>query len=473
VNIAYLLDIAAEMDPDRVIATDEAGSLTLAQLRQAATRLAAGLAPRPPGPVAFLGVNGTGVVVSLFAAAYAGRPFSPLNFRADDDLLAHFVNSLGPAVVIADPAYRSRVDGALGTEEISTDGPAPAAPPDGLAVVIFTSGTSGRPKPVRLRHENLSGYVMATVAPMSEGPDSATLNTAPNYHIASIANLLTSTFAGRRMVFLPAFSAPAWLALADRERVTHAFVVPTMLYRIVAELEAGGVVPGALTTVSYGGSAMPRGTIERALRVFPPSVGFVNAYGLTETSSTITVLTPEDHRRATSSSEPAERARLGSVGRPIPGIEIGLADDGEILVSGGQITTDASSRQIDGDGRLHTGDLGRIDADGYLFVLGRADDMIIRGGENISPVEIEDVLRSYPDVRDAVVVGVADPEWGQRIHAVLESDADLDADAVSQFARQRLPGFKCPERYLTVRTLPRNDMGKVVRRRVGDLVGST
>lgn len=478
-NIAYLLEIAGDIDPGRVIVTDESESLTLTQLRDRARRTAAVLAGYPDRPVAYLGVNSVRVVVTMFACAYLGRAFAPLNFRADTALLRHFFQTLHPGVVISDPEYRHAVRKTDPSVAIADPDAVDSSPPsitaplesgDGTAVVIFTSGTSGRPKAVRLLHDNLSAYVMATVTPLSEACSGATLSCAPNYHIASVANLVTSVFAGRRIVFLPTFSAQAWLDRGIEERVTHAFVVPTMLYRIVAELEAGARIAPELETLAYGGSQMPRPTIERALRVFPKSVGFVNAYGLTETSSTISLLTPEDHRDAIAGQRVEVRERLGSVGRPIPGVEIALSEDFEILVRGGQVTAGAASRQIDAQGWLQTGDRGRMDSEGYLYVLGRADDMIIRGGENISPVEIEDVLRAYPGVSDAVAIGVADAEWGQRIEAVLEAAAPVDEASVKLFARSRLPGFKCPDAIRTVPCLPRNDMGKVLRRLVPELL---
>jgi acyl-CoA synthetase (AMP-forming)/AMP-acid ligase II len=257
------------------------------------------------------------------------------------------------------------------------------------------------------------------------------------------------------------------LRLARAEQITHAFVVPTMLYRIVEAIEAGEPAPETLTTLAYGGAPMPRPTIERALRVFPQGTGFVNAYGLTETSSTITLLGPDEHRAAWASPDAAGRARLGSVGRPIPGVELRLAETGEILVRGAQV---GSNRRVDASGWFHTGDLGRLDDEGYLYIVGRADDMIIRGGENISPVEVEEALRECPGVRDAAVVGVDDAEWGQRVEAAIECASEVTTARVLEFVTERLPGFKRPERLTVVDALPRNDMGKVLRREVRRLV---
>lgn len=482
-NVTDLLEVAADLDPDRAIVTDRSRTLTLRQLRSAARDAAALFDAQPPGPVCYLGVNSAAFPISLYGAAYAGRTFSPLNFRADDRLLSYLVATLAPGVIVADARYRERIDElaaglsvidtvSLGehSEQVARDLRPGSAEP--VAVLIFTSGTSGTPKPVSLRHANLFSYVVQTIVPMSESPESATLSAAPNYHIASVANLLTSVYAGRRLVFVAEFSAAEWLRVARRERVTHAFVVPTMLYRIVAELEAGDAPPQTLTAVSYGGAPMPRPTIERALNAFPRSVGFVNAYGLTETSSTVALLGPDDHRASHDATDTLVQARLSSVGKPIPGIELRISDEGEILVRGTQVAqaTGDGARRLDPDGWLHTGDLGRIDEYGYVYVLGRIDDLIIRGGENISPVEIEDALRALPGVRDAAAVGMPDPEWGHRIEAAIECDRPIDSVEVEAGLDGRLPGFKRPSRIVTVNALPRNDMGKVLRSGVIELL---
>lgn len=483
-NIADMLELAADMDPSRAIVTEGARTLTLSELRSRARHTAGLLDARAAGPVGFVGVNTTAFPIALFSAAYAGRTFSPLNFRADARLLSYLVATLAPGVVVVDARYRERIDALATVADVidtmtvqacqdTVGSQPPGSSAESVAVLIFTSGTSGTPKPVSLRHANLFSYVVNTIIPMSEGSDSATLSAAPNYHIASVANLLTSIYAGRRIVFLPEFSASEWLRLARRERVTHAFVVPTMLYRIVAELEAGQEPPSTLRTISYGGAPMPRPTIERALAAFPPSVGFVNAYGLTETSSTVALLGPEDHRAAHAAAASANvRARLGSVGKSIPGIELSVSDDDEILIRGMQVAQASgdSARKLDADGWLHTGDLGRVDEDGYLYVLGRIDDLIIRGGENISPVEIEDALRAIPGVCDAAAVGMPDPEWGQCVHAAIESDEPLVLDVLHASLVHSLPSFKRPACIVTVEALPRNDMGKVVRSKVVELL---
>ncbi len=291
----------------------------------------------------------------------------------------------------------------------------------------------------------------------------------PPFHIAGVAAVLSSTYAGRRLVPLPRFSPEGWLATAKAEGVTHAFVVPTMLARIVAAMEAdpSAAVP-TLRHLAYGGSRMPIPVLERALAAFPDT-GFVNAYGLTETSSTVSVLGPAEHRAAHASDDPSVRARLGSVGQPVPGVELRVVD-GEIQIRGAQVSGDyleAGSKR-DADGWLHTGDRGWVDDDGYVFVEGRGDDTIIRGGENLAPAEIEDTLLRHPAVAGAAVVGVPDEEWGERVGAmvVARAGASIEPDAVAEFVREHLGSLKTPELIVVTDELPHTATGKILRRAV-------
>ena len=236
----------------------------------------------------------------------------------------------------------------------------------------------------------------------------------------------------------------------------------------------------SLRTISYGGAPMPVGVLRRAMGLFP-DVGFVNAYGLTETSSTIALLDPDDHRAAFSSDDPAVRDRLQSVGRLLPGVELEVRDDdgrplavgevGLLFLRGEQISGEyAHGTVLDDGGWFPTRDRGWIDDDGYLFIEGRADDTIIRGGENIAPAEIEEVLLSCDGVADAAVVGLPDDEWGQRLAAVVvaRDGAALSAEELRDEVRRRLRSSKTPETIEFWAELPRTDTGKLLRRLVAD-----
>ncbi len=465
-NIAMLLEMAADGLGGRVAFGPRDGGITYARLRDAATGVAARLAATPR-TVALLSETAPLVPVALFGAAWAGVSYAPLNYRLPDEARRALLDRLAPAVV-AEPAW---VDLPADAGRAFLDEPVTPA------VLLFTSGTSAAPKAAQLAHDQLTAYVFNTVEFAAAEENEAVLVSVPPFHIAGVAAVLSSTYAGRRVVPLPRFDPHDWLALARHEAVTHAFVVPTMLARIVAVMaeDTTARVP-TLRHLAYGGSRMPAPVLEQALALFPDTE-FVNAYGLTETSSTVCLLGPDDHRAAHASDDPTERARLASVGRPVPGVEVRVVD-GEIWVRGDQVAGDYldTESQRDGDGWLHTGDRGSVDADGYVFVEGRGDDVIIRGGENVSPAEIEDTLLRHPAVAGAAVVGVPDPEWGERIGAmvVLRAGTALDDDELRAFVRERVGSLKTPEVVVVRDELPHTATGKVLRRAVrDDLAGDT
>jgi acyl-CoA synthetase (AMP-forming)/AMP-acid ligase II len=285
-------------------------------------------------------------------------------------------------------------------------------------------------------------------------------------------NLLTNLYSGRRLVYLAAFDPGEWLETVRRERVTHALVVPTMLARILAEIPGDDAGTPTLRSLAYGGARTPRPVVERALRAFP-GTGFVNAYGLTETASSVAVLGPDDHREALAAGDPAVRDRLGSVGRALPGVEFqirfeddspaGVGETGLVFVRGEQISGEYGGRSaLDAAGWFPTRDRGRLDADGYLFIEGRDDDTIIRGGENIAPAEIEDVLLAHPGITEAAVIGPPDPEWGQRIVAVVVGSGE--PAEIREWVRDRLRSAKTPDAVVFRAELPRTDTGKLLRR---------
>lgn len=229
---------------------------------------------------------------------------------------------------------------------------------------------------------------------------------------------------------------------------------------------------------------MPRELIERAMQVLP-DIAYVNAYGLTETSSTISVLTPEDHRSALSSSDPELRRRLGSVGRPLPSVELEIRDvggdvvpagtRGEIYVRGEQVAGEYLGRNVlTDDGWFPTNDAGYVDEDGFLYLDGRLDDVIVRGAENISPGEIEEVLVGHPAVAEAAVIGVPDEEWGEAIAAavVLASGARVTAEDLQEWVRVRLRSTKTPQFIQFREEMPYNETGKLLRRVLRDELGS-
>jgi acyl-CoA synthetase (AMP-forming)/AMP-acid ligase II len=483
VSLATLLEMAADGYGDRTAIVAADGAVSYGELLDRVRRRAGLL--RDAQHVVHLGLSGAAFVEHLLGAAWAGRPFVPLNYRTRPAELAPLLDAFRPVLIAHDAAYADKASACARDADLllATDAPvgAPieAAPVDGedIAVVLHTSGTTSKPKAVLLRHRHLSSYIFGTVDFASAEPDETALVCVPPYHVAGIMGVLTPLYSGRRIAFLPQFDPAGWLRAAAAFDVTHAFVVPTMLARILDALEAEPALhPPRLRHVAYGGGPIHRAVVERALRLLP-GVDFVNAYGLTETSSTVALLGPEDHRAAIDSDDPAVRARLGSVGRALPGVEIRVVgEDGEDLPPGevGVITiagAQVSAQYHGGDGpagAFATGDLGYLDDEGYLFIGGRSDDVIIRGGENISPGEVEEVLARHPGVRGVAVVGVPDAEWGQRVVAFLEArdDARATDEELVAWARTSLAGFKVPESFLWLQELPRTDTGKVLRTRL-------
>jgi fatty-acyl-CoA synthase len=488
VQTTLLLDIAADACGDRMAVGSADVGLDYQALRTRARGAAHWLAESTVKNAVFVGLNGTALPVLFFASGYAGLPFVPLNYRLSDADLRKLVARTAPATVVIDDDMAARIAGIEGIEvmvrsdfearfmtgEVTDTADLPESDND-IAVLLFTSGTTGEPKAAVLRHSNLTSYVMSTVEFLSCDSDEAALISVPPYHIAGVSAILTSVYGGRRIVYLPAFTAEAWVAAAAANAVTHAMVVPTMLDRVLDVMESTGEKLPTLRALSYGGGRMPEPVIARALEMLP-QVDFVNAYGLTETSSTVALLSADDHRTAIASDDPVVRRRLGSVGRPLPALELEIRSEdgsvcpaearGEIHVRGDQVSGEyLHKKAIGDDGWFATNDAGWIDSDGYLFVEGRLDDVIVRGGENISPGEIEDVLRRHTDVRDVAVLGVPCNQWGEKVAAVIVTDrSEVDCAELAAHVRAQLRSTKTPEVWFFREELPYNETGKLLRR---------
>jgi acyl-CoA synthetase (AMP-forming)/AMP-acid ligase II len=490
-NIATILDMAAEAFGERTALVCGSTRMSYAELRHAARRAAGAIRASQAAYAALLDVNSPAAPVAIFAAAYAGVPYVPLNYRLTRPEINELVARVAPAYLVTSGEYHALLDARadvqvvdraqfLALPESLAEGlPEPGDDPRAVAVQLFTSGTTGKPKAAILRHENLMSYIVGTVEFAAAEGDDAIVVTVPPYHIAGISSVLSSTYACRRMVQMDGFDAKAWLAACRSENVSNAFLVPTMLGRIVdhlAESGEGAKLP-ALRAIAYGGGKMPLTTIQKAMGLLP-HVAFTNAYGLTETSSTVAVLGPDDHRAAAASADPLVHKRLSSVGKPTGAVEILIRDEdgnplaanqpGLVFVRGGQVSGEYLSlgSALDADGWFSTRDRGYLDDEGYLFLEGRADDVIVRGGENISPGEIEDVLLGHPAVSDAAVVAVPDEQWGEGVGAavVLKQGAKASVEELQELVKGRLRSSRVPQRIEFRESLPYNELGKVLRR---------
>jgi acyl-CoA synthetase (AMP-forming)/AMP-acid ligase II len=492
-NIMMLLEMAASGFPQRTAFThgDTGDHLTYQQLFDAAGIAAKNIQSTHCSRVAMLDVSSLALPVALFACSWAGIPYVPLNYRLTNEEIQTLLDRIKPAYLITD---RQRVDSFSQQATLTViqrenflsaaqkSGAEQAEPwqmdPDETAVLLFTSGTTGAPKAAILRQRHLVSYILGSVEFCSASEDEASLVCVPPYHIAGIAAILSSVYAGRRQVQLANFTAERWLELAREERITTAFVVPTMLARIVETLAGkdSADLPH-LKAISYGGGKMPLSIIARAMELFP-NTDFTNAYGLTETSSTIAVLTPQDHREAIASSDQAVRRRLVSVGRALPGVNIEIRNEegrpvtpgerGEIYVRGEQVSGEYEGRGsvVDQEGWFPTRDAGSMDDAGYLFLEGRADDVIVRGGENMSPGEIEDVLLEHTAVRDAAVIGIPDEQWGEAVAAaiVLKPNKTTSESELQEWIKKHMRSSRVPQVIKFWEELPYNETGKLLRR---------
>ncbi len=505
-NTVNFVTIPASIVPDQEIMVSGSRRLTYAQLNDLVSRLCSvfkrlGLKPRDV--IATLDINSHLYVAAYYAASKAGLTFLPLNYRAKEKELEYMINTAGAKALLVGDRYielTDRLRQRLVTSEIIALGDGRTemtrlaallneAKPDeteaevqdeDTSVLMYTSGTTSLPKGVMLSYQDFTAYVTANVE-MADGSDRGTaLVCVPFYHIAGTTALMTNLWTGRKMVIMPQFEARAWLKLVEQERVTHAFVVPTMMKQLLDEPSFARSDLSSLQNVAYGGAAMPVTVIRRAIDAFPKTVGFVNAYGQTETTSSLTVLGPDDHRiQGTPQEIELKLKRLNSIGRPLPDVEVRVRDDegnylppgqvGEIVIRTPRIMKGYAGRPDDAalaDGWRATGDLGWVDEDGYVFFGGRKDDMIIRGGENIAPAEIETVLMSHPAVEEAAVIGVPSVEWGQTVKAfvVARPGKPVKVEELIEFCRGRLASFKRPEEIEFIDALPKNALGKILRK---------
>jgi acyl-CoA synthetase (AMP-forming)/AMP-acid ligase II len=512
-NTVGFLTIPADIVPDQVAIVSEGQRFTYAETVDRVRRLAGAMQHAGVGRgtrVAALHTNTHRYVEAYYATAQLGGVFIPVNYRAKPAELQHMLGFGDVEVLFVGDRYRGLVDGMRAALPllrlvIGFDGPTGVThdfetwiaaaeasfdeaevDDDDTSILMYTSGTTSLPKGVMLRYADFSAYVTANVELADGTPRGAALLSAPLYHIAGATNMMTTLWTGRRLVLMPQFEPRQWLDLVEREHVSHAFVVPTMMKHLLDQPDVGARDLSSLQVLSYGGAPMPFAVIRRAIETLPPTIGFVNAFGQTETTSTLTVLGPEDHRLDGTPEDVERRTRrLHSIGRPLPDVEVRIVDDdgrdlgvgevGEIQVRTPRVMKGYAGQAespLTADGWLPTRDLGWIDEDGYVYVAGRKDDMIIRGGENIAPAEVETVLMSHPAVDEAAVLGAPDVEWGQRVAAfvVLRPGATASDDDLAAFCRERLASFKKPEIVRFIAELPKNHMGKVLRRELRTLL---
>jgi long-chain acyl-CoA synthetase len=476
-NVGYAIDPPVQSVPDRVALFVDGEEITYRRLemliRQSAAALeAAGVAPGDR--VAVVNLSSALSVATIFAAARLGAASAQMNAYLTGGELGQLARLVGARVGVAGARFADRlasvIDGpVLGEDELFGAGadetnPGPTAGAEDTALILFTSGTTGLPKPVTISHAAVADRLAFYAKPVDPAATQLVdMMSAPIFHIAGTLGLFISLHQGKQIVMMPTFDAGEWLSLVEERKVTQTFVVPTMLARILDHPKFGSSDLRSLKALSYGAAAAPVDLVRRALAALD-WVDFSNTFGQTETLGAYAALTPDDHRKGD---------RFGSVGRPLAGVEVAIVDPvsgapvargevGEFLVRAEQNTTAEW---------LHTGDIGRQDDEGYLFLSGRISDTINRGGEKFGPVEVEEVLRTHPDVVDVGVVGVPDPELGERVGAVVVASGPVSAGDLVGYCRGRIATYKAPEFVVFADDLPVSVLGKLDRAALRALLG--
>jgi long-chain acyl-CoA synthetase len=493
-----LLRRQVQMRPDESALIDGEERVTWAELDAESNRIAQALRARGIGRdsrVGLLDQDSWRSFAVVFGVAKAAACTVGINWRLSAPEIAFQLDDAGVEILFTGPELfqRAREVQALsrslravvalrGSDPAFTDlerwlGAASTAEPglpvarDDLAVQMYTSGTTGKPKGVMLAHRSFFAVVagMRTAGDpwIGFGPDDVNLLAIPSFHIGGLWWAMTGMNAGATSVVLPAFAGWKVLQAITRHRVTRACLVPAMLQVCRSEPDCARTDFASLRTIVYGGSPIPRANLEAAMRTF--GCEFAQIYGLTETGNTAVCLRPADHRRA---------ELLAAAGRPYPGVEIKVVDAagaplpvgavGEICIRSpanmlGYWQQPAATAATLRDGFVHTGDAGHQDADGYVHVSDRLKDMICSAGENLYPAEIESALCAHPAVLEAAVIGVPDDRWGELPKAivVLRPGTSASAGEILAHVRAQLADFKVPRSVEFAAVLPRTPSGKI------------
>ncbi|MFC1966667.1 long-chain-fatty-acid--CoA ligase [Chloroflexota bacterium] len=508
-NTAEFLIISTAICPEKDAIVFEEKRYTFSQLNERVNRLGnalSNLGVQKGDRVAMLQVNTNQCVEVYFAVAKIGAIYVPLNFRARGNELVYMLNSSESSTVFMGERYVDLVnsikpelnsvknfisldsphEGMLYYEDMIASSPADEIfteiDDNDTTILMYTAGTTGFPKGVMLPNNSFSVYVLENVTPADPTSKEGNILTVPMYHVAGIQAMMAAIYGGRTLVMERQFEPKEWMGLVQAEKVSRAMMVPTMLKQLMGHPDFSKHDLSSLKVITYGAAPMPLEVIKRAVELFP-GVGFINAFGQTETASTITTLGPEDHDITGTEEEKEKKLkRLSSIGKPMSDVEMKIVDEedkelpqgevGEIVARGPRVMSgywkdqEKTEKTIDKDGWVHTGDMGYMDEDGYFFLAGRATDMIIRAGENISPEEVEGVMYSHPKIEECAIIGIPDEEWGEvpMCVVVLKKGQAATHEELMEYCRANLASFKRPRSVVFVDELPRNPMGKVLKR---------
>lgn len=498
VGIHEALGRARHLYGDRAAVHDNSGSISFSDLARRVDSLRASLyrlGLRAGDRVALLDVNSRLVLECYYAAAESGLVLVPLNTRLSVAELAAILQDCGPRAIVAGRSLSGQLrelktsgiaidhwiaDGADDGVAIAYDGllhhtaePPPKADikSDDVAQIFYTSGTTGKPKGACLTFGNMTASAIDVIVGLELGRRDIWLHAAPMFHLVDAWSIFAMPMLGAAQVVLH-FSPDSFFVAAERWKPTAAALPPTLINMLCLHARQHGVSAPSLRAIMYGGSPMPLGVLQRAQEFF--SAELIHSYGTTETSGTLTIARAEPEyaadlfRQSICAGQPVLSVGIDILGDdgPLPAGEIG-----EITISGPRLlkaywNNPVATQAAMIGGRYHTGDLGYVDSNGYLFIVGRKKDMIITGGENVYPAEVENILTTHPDIIECAVIGVPHELWGQSVHAVVVASpqSGLTEDSLKAFCRQHLAGYKVPKTIqVTPDPLPKLATGKVAR----------
>ena len=504
-TIADVIRTRAAAHGDDPVFTFEGDVMTYAALDAESSRAANAMRAAGVGKgdrVAYLGKNSHWYFEMLLGAAKIGAVMTPVNWRLAPPEVAYVANDCGAKLLFVGPEFAELIaairddlpqvelvygaEGPVGgfpgyadwRDGFPADDPGADVAPTDDALQLYTSGTTGHPKGAVLTGQSIFGERArlsdADLADWQRAePGEAMLLAMPCFHIGGTGSGLGNMYNAGHAVVVREYDPTEALDFIEQYRIGKIFMVPAAIQILLNHPRIGEVDFSHLKYITYGASPIPLSMMQESIERF--GCGFVQMYGMTETSGTIVALPPEDH-------DPDGNPKMRSVGKPLQGVEVKVIDDDGNEVATrevGEIATrslfnmkgywnldEATAATIDGDGWLRTGDAGYFDEDGYLYIHDRVKDMIISGGENIYPAEVENAIYGHPAVADVAVIGVPDEKWGEAVKACVvtkEGEALSEADVIA-FARQNIAGFKCPKSVDFIDALPRNPSGKILRR---------
>lgn len=472
----------ASLSPGRPAVIAGGQEVTFAQLDRSVALLADALVERgirPGDRVAVLCANGLPFVELIHAVPRAGAILVPLNTRLSVAEMRRQLEDVEVSLLVHDAGNEGTAREAwpngrvVGVEQLRRGGascPRPEPIPlERVHSIIYTSGTTGWPKGAMLTHGNFWNSAVASALNLGHESGDRWLGVLPLFHVGGLSIVLRGAIGGITAIIPGRFDAREANRAIEEDGATIVSVVASMLERMLDD-RSGRPYPSALRCVLLGGGPAPRPLLERCASLGVP---VAQTYGLTETASQASTLSPEE-----------ALTKIGSAGKPLMTTEIRIEDagdpvsagrSGEILVRGATVTPgywrrpEESAEALRG-GWLHTGDVGYLDEEGYLYVLDRRDDLIISGGENVYPAEVEAALLAHPAIAEVGVFGIPDERWGQSVAAVLVCRVQVREEELRDFCRERLAAYKVPRRFIAAATLPRNAAGKLLRRKLPELL---